>query len=281
MSSQTAAAMAWRVCAGLACSCSQPCSARNCWDAAASPRRSRSRACRSAGSTWRRFTVSRAEGMQPGGGERSRCGRPIPPGPTGWDWRGSPSTHSCPPGQASTAARTASTSPVGVWEISSSTTTVPAASGPFGQVDAQPGDRAGVQTGAGQLGHRLGRGGHRHHRPALGGGGLGGGVQHGRLAVTGRGEHRRRLPPSPVSTRPPPPDRRPGPARPPARPPPPPALMAGAGRAARVSTRARVRSSRARCAAVDHCGGLAPAGLVVGGQPHRQIRGRGTGRPWR
>ena len=54
----------------------------------------------------------------------------APPAPTGWDWRGSPSTHIDPPGQASTAARTASTSAVGVWEISSSTTTVPAASGP-------------------------------------------------------------------------------------------------------------------------------------------------------
>ena len=60
---------------------------------------------------------------------------------------------------------------------------------PVGQVDAQPGDRAGVQTGAGQLGDRFGRGGHRHHRPAVGGGGLGRGVQHGRLAVTGRGQH--------------------------------------------------------------------------------------------
>ena len=58
-----------------------------------------------------------------------------------------------------------------------------------GQVDAQPGDRAGVQAGACQLGDRLGRGGHRHDRPALGGGGFGRGVQHGRLAVTGRGEH--------------------------------------------------------------------------------------------
>ena len=38
---------------------------------------------------------------------------------------------------------------------------------PVGQVDPQPGDRPGVQAGAGQLGHRLGRGGHRHHRPAV------------------------------------------------------------------------------------------------------------------
>ncbi len=30
----------------------------------------------------------------------------IPPGPTGWDWRGSPKTHRLPPGQASTAAST-------------------------------------------------------------------------------------------------------------------------------------------------------------------------------
>ena len=60
---------------------------------------------------------------------------------------------------------------------------------PVGQVDAQPGDGAGVQTGASQLGDRLGGGGHRHDRPAVGGGGLGRGVQHGRLAVTGRGQH--------------------------------------------------------------------------------------------
>jgi hypothetical protein len=52
------------------------------------------------------------------------------PRSTGWDWRGSPSTQTDPPGQASTAARTASTWSVGVWEISSSTTTVPAARGP-------------------------------------------------------------------------------------------------------------------------------------------------------
>ena len=55
----------------------------------------------------------------------------APPAPTGWDWRGSPSTQTDPPGQASTAARTASTWSVGVWEISSSTTTVPAARGPL------------------------------------------------------------------------------------------------------------------------------------------------------
>ena len=54
----------------------------------------------------------------------------IPPAPTGCDWRGSPRIQMLPPGQASTAASTASTSRVGVWEISSNTTIVPAARGP-------------------------------------------------------------------------------------------------------------------------------------------------------
>ena len=49
--------------------------------------------------------------------------------------------------------------------------------------------------------------------------------------------------------------------------------MAGTIRAARVSLRATVRSSVARCAAVDHCAALRRPGLVIGGQPHGQIRG--------
>ena len=157
--------------------------------AVGSPRRSRPRACRSAGSTWRRLTVSRAEGIAAVVGERVRCGRRRrrrrPAGTGG----GRPAPIPTRPGRRPRAARTASTSAVEVWEISSSTTTVPGRQRPVGQVDAQPGDRLGVQAGAGQLGHRLGRGGHRHHRPAVGGGGLGGGVQHRGLAVPGRRQH--------------------------------------------------------------------------------------------
>ena len=74
---------------------------------------------------------------------------------------------------------------------------------PVAQVDAQPGDRFGLQAGAAQLGHRLSRGGHRHHRSAVVGGRTGCGVQHRRLpitsrrqdgpqAATGTGEHRHR-----------------------------------------------------------------------------------------
>ena len=65
---------------------------------------------------------------------------------------------------------------------------------PIGQVEAQPGDGPRLQAGTGQLGHRLGRGGHGHHRAAAGCRGLGGGVEHGGLAVPGRGQHRPQAP---------------------------------------------------------------------------------------
>ncbi len=268
--------------AGLACSCSQPCSARSCWDrGGVAP-------------------AEQVEGLPVGGvdlaavdrqpGRRDNAGSwravsmwsAIPPAPTGWDWRGSPSTHIDPPGQASTAARTASTSRVGVWEISSRTTTVPGRQRPVGQVDAQPGDGAGVQAGAGQLGHRLGRGGHRHHRPAVGRRGLGGGVQHGGLAVTRPG------PAPPAGCRPP----RPAPS------PPPPGPRPSAGAAARAASTAdgadgRGGDGRPGRPSGPGCGPPAPGGRpsttapAGAGPPPRRGSGappgrrRGTGRPWR
>ena len=61
---------------------------------------------------------------------------------------------------------------------------------PVGQVDPQPGDSPGVQAGARQLGYRLGRRRHRHDRAAVSCHGAGGGMEHRRLAVPSRCQHR-------------------------------------------------------------------------------------------
>ena len=86
-------------------------------------------AWRSAGSSWRRFTVNVAAGIAPAA-MRCSISTATPPALTDGAWRGSPSTHSCPPAQPATAVRTVCRSRVEVWDTSSSTTTVPPAGGP-------------------------------------------------------------------------------------------------------------------------------------------------------
>ena len=128
MSAHTASAIASRVCAGVACSCSQPCVGPQLLglgrlapaqqaqrlpvgrvDLAAVHRQ-----------TWR-------PGPAPAAARRSMSSA-TPPAPTGWDWRAI-AQHPQPsrPDRRPPRPAPCATSRVGVWEISSSTTTVPAA----------------------------------------------------------------------------------------------------------------------------------------------------------
>ena len=99
-------------------------------------------ASRSAGSTWRRLTVRQAEAMADRRRRAVRCGqrcRRRRPAGTGGGRRAPRSTR--PDRRPPRPGRPRPQS-VGVWEISSSTTTVPRRQRPVGQIDAQPGDRA-------------------------------------------------------------------------------------------------------------------------------------------
>jgi len=59
---------------------------------------------------------------------------------------------------------------------------------PF-EFEAQPGDGRRRQAGVGEFGDRLGRRGDPHDHTAISPRGMGGGMNHGRLAIAGRGEH--------------------------------------------------------------------------------------------
>ena len=116
-------------------------------------------------------------------GRRSRRRRPAGTG------GGRPAPRSTRPGRRRPRPGRPRLRAVGVWEISSSTTTVPAASGPLARsmrsraiVRASRPAPASSATALAVVATAT------TGRPSAGRG-LGGGVQHGRLAVTGRGEH--------------------------------------------------------------------------------------------
>ena len=248
---------------------------------AASPRRSRSRASRSAGSTWRRLTVSRADGIRPAvascsmwsaasrrrrpagtGGDRPapirsrpdrRRPRPAPPRPPGGGL-GDLVQHHHRPGASGPLVRSMRSR-----AIVRASRPAPASSATALAVVAT------AITG----------------RPSAAGG-LGGGVQHGRLSVAGRGEHSTAgSHPHRPAPRPPPPDPRPRPGLGPAR------LRnrrcadrrdgpggQGVGQGQRAVLHRPVGGGRPLRRP-------APARLGIGGQPHRRARTPRTGRPWR
>ena len=76
------------------------------------------------GSAWRRLTFSSAVATRPCR-TSSDSQAATPPAPTGWAWSGSPTIHTCPPGQATAAASTTLASRVDSWENSSTITTHP------------------------------------------------------------------------------------------------------------------------------------------------------------
>ena len=178
-----------RVSAGVASSCSQPCSVRNAWDA------SRVALAEQA----KRLLVGRvhlaAIDRQPGRGDEALVSEPfdVVGHPAGADGLG----------LAGVAQHPYRTARAGVHRGQDGFDFLRRGLGhlvkhddgagrerPVGQLDPQPGDRPRLQAGTGQLGHRLGRGGHGHDRAAVCRCGLGGGVEHGGLPVPGRGEHR-------------------------------------------------------------------------------------------
>ncbi len=69
-----------------------------------------------------------------------------------------------------------------------------------GQVDPHTGDGPGIQAGAGQLGRRLGRGGHGHHRAAVRCRGLGSAWSMVVFPYPAGASTALRLPPSPASS---------------------------------------------------------------------------------
>ena len=172
----------------MACSCSQPCSARSCWEPAGSP------------------LAEQVEGVAVGdvdlaAVDREPGGRDQPGGGEAVQVVGDPA-HPDRLGLAGVAQHPQAAPRAGIHRGQDGFDLAGGSLGdlvehhhgargqrPVAQIDAQPGDGASIQAGPGQLGHRLGRGGHRDHRPTLAGRGLGGGAQHGRLAVPSRGQH--------------------------------------------------------------------------------------------
>ena len=174
--------------------CSQPARSRSSWLVGMSPARKRPRAWRSMGSAWRRLTVSSAVATRPCRTcSDSQTARP--PAPTGWAWRGSPTIHTCPPGQATAAASTTSASRVDSWENSSTITTQPGRQ--LVVVQGEAGHGGGRDTHLAQLAHGLIGGRDGQDRPAGPAGRVHGGGQGGGLAVPGRGDHRPQPGPGP------------------------------------------------------------------------------------
>ena len=238
-----------------------------------------------------RFPVARVElaavHRQPGRGTAPMAARrsissATPPAPTGWDWRGSPNTHSIPPGQPPPPPTRCELPGSGSGRSHPPPPPCPAPTRPLGQVDGQLGDGAGLQAGLGQPRHRLGRGRHPQHRAAPQPRRGGSGVSHGRLAVTGRGQHHPQRPARhPSTSGPPSPGRRPTGHQP-----------ANAdstdsrgdpgGRAgSQASINPTISSSNCPVGGGRPLRRPPPAPLVGRGQPHRPDRRPRTGRPGR
>ena len=249
---------------------------------AASPRRSRPSASRSAGSTLA------AVHRQPGRGDRPCGGEPfdVVGHPAGADGLG----------LAGVAQHPERPARAGVHRGQDGLDFTGRGLGDLVQHDDACPRRAARWSGRSAAGRSSGRPGRRRparpppwpwspppHRPAVGCCGLGGGVEHRRLAVPGRGQHR----PQAAALAGQHPDRR-HLVLPQAR------LarqrrlhrrVAVDGRGLRGATGCRrgraVRSSSARWAAVDHCGGRRRPCLSRRGSGAPPGRRRGTGRPGR